>query len=187
MLGVRGRDRREAPPPVTAGARLAELERQFRRIGSDAAMVQEARQLARRAGEEIPDWARPPSPGATPIVGDPELTLEAAVKHAERFGVEEVYETAEASGLGPEELGRLRERLVKIDRGRHDEEVAARAARKIEDVWRLDHDARERLIERLLNVTPALEDARIARLAGISRRTAQERRRAATQDGPHSQ
>jgi DNA-directed RNA polymerase specialized sigma24 family protein len=77
----------------------------------------------------------------------PAPTLTDFVRHAERFGVECVYETAEETGLS--DLGYLTRHLRRIDRS-----------------WRLSPNQRERLIAELLGA--GLPQREIADLAGVS-------------------
>jgi hypothetical protein len=49
---------------------------------------------------------------------EPSATYQALVRHAERFGVESVYETAEESGLSAADLARLKVELASVADGR---------------------------------------------------------------------
>lgn len=104
------------------------------------------------------------------------VTLSDFSRHAERFGVEQVYETAHGGGLGAEDLGKLASRLRSIDRKRHQAEVQSNVRRRIEPPWRLSREHRDDLIERLIQA--GAEDARVRSLAGVSQPVVREHRRA---------
>lgn len=83
-------------------------------------------------------------------------SLAAFVRHAERFGVECVYETAEAMsahGL-----------MTSLDRG-----CLARHLRRLDKSWRLTPQQRERLIAELR--ASGVRNREIAEMAGVSLRT----------------
>ena len=80
------------------------------------------------------------------------VTLEQYRRHAERFGTECVYETAEGLGLSALELGHL-----------------ARHLRRIDPRWRLTATQRDQLIADLL--AERLRTAEIAHMAGVSEKT----------------
>jgi hypothetical protein len=71
------------------------------------------------------------------------------VRHAESFGVEEVFATAEEEGFSAEDLARLAMALRRIDRHRAKAEKAANVSRRIAPVWHLTPRQRDRLFGRL--------------------------------------
>jgi hypothetical protein len=74
------------------------------------------------------------------------------VSHAQRFGVEAIYETAIELSLAPRDLGHLTRHLRRIDRR-----------------WRLSPNARHKLARRL--VAAGVKTAQIVEQAGVSRST----------------
>jgi hypothetical protein len=100
-------------------------------------------------------------------------TLNDFVLHAQRYGVEAVYETA-APHLGPEDRGRLAMQLRRIDKERHAAEVEGNVRRRIEPVWSLSWDQKRDLIRDLME--ERVEDKRIAQMAGVSQSTVRTRR-----------
>jgi hypothetical protein len=75
--------------------------------------------------------------------------LRRLVRHAESFGVEEVFATAEEEGFSAEDLARLAMALRRIDRHRAKAEKAANVSRRIAPVWHLTPRQRDRLFGRL--------------------------------------
>ena len=80
------------------------------------------------------------------------MVTDRLIRHAQLYGVADVYETAEAERLAPEELGRLAARL-----------------RRINPQWRLTREQTDRLLDGLIAVE--MPDRRILEMAGISRPT----------------
>jgi len=78
--------------------------------------------------------------------------LRTLVKHAEKFGTAEVYETATAMGFSALELGYLVRHLRRIDKS-----------------WRLESAQRTRLVRELLEANVA--DKEIRDMAGVSQDT----------------
>ena len=91
-------------------------------------------------------------------------TLGGLIRHAERFGTECVYETAEELGFPALELGYLARHLRRVDR-----------------LWRLTPDQRERLIEELLAAGTRRRE--IADMAGVSEKTVSRARQRGAEDG----
>lgn len=109
------------------------------------------------------------------------FTWDALVRHAELYGAEEVYETAEQCGWDFQQLGRLAMQLRRIDRerrltGRDDYRSAARGVMLTPDPWRLDAERRERLVLGLLEA--GLPDRRVRDMAGVGQDFVRTRRRA---------
>ena len=83
-------------------------------------------------------------------------TLLEYVAHAEKFGADEIYETAEEV-LTPESLGKLAKFLRSLPAGRYGEK------------WKLSPEQRDRLVHRLLDA--GVDDVRIMAWADISKAT----------------
>ena len=83
------------------------------------------------------------------------LTRDRLVRHAELYGTAEVFETAEAAGLGAEELGSLARRLPNIDKR-----------------WKLTRAQADNLAVRLIRA--GMPDKDILRTCSISRPTLRE-------------
>ena len=83
---------------------------------------------------------------------DQRPTLEQYVTHAQRYGAEQVFETALEMNVDPRDLGYLARHLRRIDRR-----------------WRLSHTDRHELAEQL--VVAGVKAADVAEMAGVSRST----------------
>lgn len=97
-------------------------------------------------------------------------TYKQYVRHAERYGVEDLYEVA-ADDLTPRELVQLVGQLRRIDQERHDAEFAARVRHKVEPPWTLPRDAARALVAEFGADEDRVNEKWVAGMLGISRQT----------------
>lgn len=97
------------------------------------------------------------------------------IRHAERYGVEDLYEVA-SEDLTPRELVQLAGRMRRIDQERYDEEWAGRVRHKVEPVWSLPREAARELVGRLKD---PMDAKWVAGMLGITAQTVRSYRQAA--------
>lgn len=103
------------------------------------------------------------------------FTYKQYVRHAERYGVEDLYEVA-AEDLAPRELVQLVGQMRRLDQERHDGERAANVRHRIEPPWSLSRDMARELVGRLKDPVDAKW---VARMLGIAPSTVRSYRQAA--------
>jgi hypothetical protein len=100
-------------------------------------------------------------------------------RHAERYGCEDVLETALEEGWAAEEYLYLVGAMRRTDEERFERERAANPSRYIEPPWKPSRAQVDLLVDRSRESDPAL----VARLLGITRQTVIRRRQAALEAG----
>jgi hypothetical protein len=101
--------------------------------------------------------------------------MKSYIKHAEKFGVEGVFETAVRAGLTVEQLARLYSQLRSIDRQRQEIERASNVRHYIEPVWDVPRRVKSALVAGLVGL--GWSNRRVRQTIGVGQSTITTTRR----------